>query len=171
MMFDIVAAMHVNGRVIGANGKIPWKSKTDLEFFKNLTLKTSNISMINAVIMGRKTADSLPCHGLRERVNIVISSKPYINNNFIWYDSFDKALIELEKEKNIEKVFVIGGESIYKQALQNKKCRNIYLNLININCDLQNADTFFPEIDEKKFKIFKYEKLDNFVTTSLYIPF
>jgi dihydrofolate reductase len=70
---SIIVATEQKGG-IGANNRLPWKIQKDTQFFRNKTTHTSSPDKINAVIMGRKTWDSLPHTPLRGRLNIVISS-------------------------------------------------------------------------------------------------
>ena len=71
MSINIIAAMAKN-RVIGINNKIPWYIPNDLKYFKKLT--TGNKS---AVVMGRKTWDSLPIKPLPNRRNYVLTKKNF----------------------------------------------------------------------------------------------
>ena len=74
MPFNIVLGVHSSNRAIGANGKIPWKCKADMKFFKELTTRTSIPGKINAVIMGRNTYESIG-KPLPNRLNAVLTTK------------------------------------------------------------------------------------------------
>ena len=125
---------------IGKNNKIPWKNKTDMDFFKKKTI-------LNVVIMGKNTYLSLPNKYLKDRINIVISSSfslENINNkNIIIKSSLDEALEYCFLNYKLKKIFVIGGSILYKEALQHKNLKSIYWNVLlkerNYDCD-----TFFP---------------------------
>ena len=70
-------------------GKLPWKLPPDMKFFKKLTTTTQNQAMSNAVIMGRKTFESLHdgFKPLPQRINVVISSHAYVlsrHHSFDW---------------------------------------------------------------------------------------
>jgi dihydrofolate reductase/thymidylate synthase len=135
---------------------IPWKLEKDMKFFKTMTtsidtddIGTDNMGRIdkilcrrkyiNAVIMGRKTADTL-LSPLPNRLNVVISSNPDYRSDedFIVYGSLDSALNSLAKISDVRKVFVIGGAQLYEEALMHERCRTIYCSHINkdYHCDV-----------------------------------
>lgn len=96
------------------------------------------------VIMGKNTLDSFPGgNPLKGRVNIVISSKEKIDKDIVLVSSIKEALEESKKFKE-EDVFVIGGESVYKQLLP--YCEQCIVTKINKTFE---ADAFFPNLDEK----------------------
>ena len=103
---DMIWAQDESGG-IGKNGKLPWNISEDLQNFKKITLG-------HPIIMGRKTWESLPFKPLPKRRNIVLSSQKV--DNIETYNSIDKCLSTLCSE-DIEKIFVIGGRSIYKLSL------------------------------------------------------
>ena len=103
MLYHVVAVSK-NG-VIGKDGKLPWHFSSDLKFFKNLTTG-------HAVIMGRKTFDSIG-KPLPNRENIVISRQAHAETAGVKFvQSVDEAL----KQTRQDKVFIIGGASIYKET-------------------------------------------------------
>ena len=133
----IIAAMAEN-RVIGKDNAMPWSLKGNLAHFKEMTMGWP-------CIMGRKTWESLPKKPLPGRLNIIISTamtseEMSRNKNIIYFSSLDKAI---EYCSDSEKVFICGGESIYKQSLQ--IADKIDLTLIPGQYD---GDTFFPVIDD-----------------------
>ena len=79
-----------------------------------------------------------------------------------------KIIDELELNPKIETIFVIGGENVYKQALQHPKCEKIYLNMVQVECDLSGADAFFPDIDLTKYGLVKTTIIDPTVTSCVY---
>ncbi len=117
------------------NGTIPWKSKTDMTFFKNKTLE-------NIVIMGSKTLLSLPnSKPLKNRTNIVITNEKekYLKiyedyNNCVFLNL--KETISMIQTNKFHKYFIIGGNQIYKLLLP--YCSGIWLTKIkqNYDCDL-----------------------------------
>ena len=136
MNISIIAAVGKNNE-LGKNNDLIWHFKEDLAYFKQTTLGAT-------VIMGRKTFESLP-GVLPERKNIVISSNNSFNPKGAYkVDSISQAL---ELAKN-EKVFIIGGASIYKAFLD--YADKIYLTEIDDVCE--EADTFFPDFDKSKYK-------------------
>ena len=111
---EIVVATDRNG-VIGVDGKIPWDCPEDRKFFKELTEG-------HVVVMGRKTYESLPekfkLNGLPDRENIVMTrnSHNYKNNtNLSFFDTSPEDIIDyVISETEGMKIFIIGGEEIYK---------------------------------------------------------
>lgn len=184
MPFTIIVGAHVTNLAIGSAGKIPWKCRADMKFFKETTSNLSDSTKMNAVIMGRKTFDSLSSP-LPNRLNVVLTKgtnsslliPPLIknndssnnsNNSIVFSNDFDKIIDELELNPKIETIFVIGGENVYKQALQHPKCNKIYLNMVQVECDLSGADAFFPEIDLTQYGLVETTIIDPTVTSYLY---
>jgi dihydrofolate reductase len=119
---------------IGKCGYIPWNISQDLVNFKNLTEGYT-------VIMGRKTYYSIPprFRPLKNRHNIVISDSPHLyRDNFASFMTMGEVENYLD-ENTEDKIFIIGGENIYKHFLY--RCDTLYLTEINKNYD---CDTFFP---------------------------
>ena len=142
----VIAAISKN-RVIGNKGKIPWHISEDFKRFKQVT-------MGHPVIMGRKTFESLSVKPLPGRENIVITSNSdYSFPGIIVKHSLKDALEYCEYK---DKIFIIGGASIYQQALD---FANV-LDLTLIDRDFE-GDTFFPKIDYTKWTLVsKTEKQD-----------
>ncbi len=110
MEVNIIVAVDKNG-LFGLNDHIPWHCPEDLKRFKAITKG-------HAVIMGRKTWDSLPFQPLPDRTNIIVSA------NARWSHQGDRILatdlisaIGKAQRLKHEKAFVIGGERLYKEAL------------------------------------------------------
>jgi len=152
--FDIVVAVDLNSG-IGKNGALPWHLPGDMRHFKELTTTTESSSKKNAAIMGRKTWESLPdnLRPLPERLNVVLTR----HKTFVLPDgvlravSLEEALLKLEGAELkdvVEKIFVIGGGEVFKEALKNSHCRKIYLTQILAKFD---CDVFFPQF-KKEFK-------------------
>jgi dihydrofolate reductase len=131
----IIAAMAKN-RVIGRNNTMPWSIKEDMAHFRKLTKGWP-------CIMGRKTWDSLPIKPLPGRLNIIITSTP-LNTDDLHSDVkiFSSLPVAIEYCAGYDKIFICGGEAIYKQALT--LANKIELTLIHED---YQGDTFFPEID------------------------
>jgi dihydrofolate reductase/thymidylate synthase len=157
----VVAAATKSSNGIGIDGKIPWHIPADLKFFQGLT-SHSDPNMINAVVMGRKTWESLPpkYRPLKNRLNVVITRHPNARTEYclpdevVVADSLSRALILLANSEDyptLEKVFIIGGESIYREALGLSQCVKIYLTEI-LSAHIR-ADTFFPVIPANQFRL------------------
>ncbi len=142
MISLIVAATENNA--IGKDNKMLFHIKEDLLFFKNTTINKT-------IIMGRKTFESLP-NVLPSRKHMVLTrDKEYkIDNSQVEIrHSLDEVLEEIKSSN--EENFIIGGEEIYKQVLEKNLANKIYIT--RIYKTVEDADTFFPEIDEEKYKI------------------
>lgn len=136
---------------IGSCGQLLESYPEDMTFFKE---KTSG----NIVVMGRKTWDSLLKKPLPNRMNIIITSLPTKSSNseiFMTMEEFYKKLPELKKDAR--DIYIIGGASIYKQLLS--YCEKIYMTVIPKV--YEKADTFFPQLNFKKWKKIKEESTTN----------
>lgn len=137
MKISLIACRASNG-VIGKNGELPWHISEDLKFFKKITSGCN-------VIMGYRTWESLPVKPLKGRKNFVICRKDTVlPDNPDIEAVFD--LAEFLKRTDINEVFVIGGESVYKKFID--IADEIYLTEIEESID---GDTYFPEFDEKQY--------------------
>jgi dihydrofolate reductase len=134
MLYSIILACTFDGG-IGYNNRIPWYIKDELFLFRQITGNKNQFKQ-NVIIMGKKTWDSLPRKPLKDRINIIITSdKNFINeDNILSFDNIDSAFEYCERTVNINKVFVIGGKSIYDLCLNSEKysrnIENIYLSII-----------------------------------------
>ncbi|MGE5393059.1 MAG: dihydrofolate reductase [Candidatus Saccharibacteria bacterium] len=151
-MFSIIAAVGKRS-VIGRKNDLPWHIKEDLRKFKELTFGKT-------VVMGRKTYDSITgrLNGpLPNRRNVVISKEDWPDkpSDVVVYHDLDSALNDLRKE---DEVMIIGGASIYRQTID----RVDRLYITEVDQDVPDGDTFFPEIDPSKWKKTAEEKHDGF---------
>ena len=142
--FDIIVAVDENYG-IGKDGALPWHLSGDMKHFKEITLQTQDPQKKNAVVMGRKTWDSLPVafQPLPDRVNCVLSRNKDLSlpEEVFVAESLDAAASLLEDE-DVERIFVIGGAQIFSLALRMLACKKIYLTEIDKDFD---CDTFFPK--------------------------
>ncbi len=136
MKFNIILAIDKeNG--IGKNNNLPWKFSEDLKYFMKMTTHSEIPFGCNAVIMGRKTCDSLPEKYLPNRLNIVLTrQKDYSNDNVKIVNNFNKAL-DVANENHVDTIWVIGGSQIYEQAFHHRMLDKVYLTIIknDFNCD------------------------------------
>jgi dihydrofolate reductase/thymidylate synthase len=150
--FSIIVAFD-SGYGIGKNGQLPWKLPADLKHFKEITSTVANPAKKNAVIMGRKTWESLPekFRPLPGRVNLVLSKEGKLNlpADVLSSSSLDDALKQLSTP-HIENVFVIGGAQIYAQAIEHPLCQKIYVTHVKGE---YICDSFFPPITKQFFPI------------------
>lgn len=132
MRISIIVAVAHN-MAIGFENKLLYWLPNDLKRFKALTTG-------HTIIMGRRTFESLPKGALPNRRNIVLSRQDIDFAGAERYASLEAALAQCLNE---EEVFIIGGASVYHQALPlaNKLC------ITHIEDTPTQADAFFPEID------------------------
>ena len=130
MTVGIIVAVSPEG-VIGVDGNIPWHYSTDMKRFKRITTSAT-------VIMGRHTWESLPKKPLKDRRNIVITSRDL--EDVDCYLDVVSALASTTGD-----VWFIGGARIYREAMG-------YADLIDLTYVPDHVDTKgavrFPDIDE-----------------------
>jgi dihydrofolate reductase len=139
MTISIIVAASTNN-AIGKNNQLLWHLPNDLKFFKNTTWGMP-------VIMGRKTFESVnkPLPG---RINIVITRQAgWKADGVITAADLNEAL-QKAAATNCKEVFIIGGGEIYKECFE--QAGKIYLTRVHAVID--DADTFFPAVDENKWE-------------------
>lgn len=117
---------------IGKDNKLLFSLKEDMKFFKATTLN-------KVVVMGGNTYLSLPKRPLKDRVNIVLSSRPL--EGCIRVTSLSE-LFKTISEYNTDDVFVIGGTSMYKTLLP--YCTEALITKVDADAE---ADAYFPNLD------------------------
>jgi len=147
--FKLIACFN-RKRILGKDGHLIWRIGNDMANFKRQTLN-------NVVIMGRKTFESLPNGApLKDRVNIIITS----NEEYGVDAKFDNVYIVHSVEDAIElcdaffsdkEVFVIGGESIYRQFMEKDLVNEMRLTIVNDDTD---GDAVFPEYNEEDWYVY-----------------
>jgi dihydrofolate reductase / thymidylate synthase len=145
--FDMVAACD-HERGIGRDGELPWKLPGDTAFFKRITTETQSDDAENAVIMGRKTWESIPARfrPLDDRLNVVVTHKRdyEVPEGVMRAGSIAEALQRIAKlGAGIERVFVIGGGEIYHHGITMPECRRLYVTRVEGE---YGCDAFFPAI-------------------------
>lgn len=128
----LIAAVAEN-RAIGYNNDLIYRLSADLKHFRLLTTG-------HTVLMGRKTFESLPKGALPNRRNIVVSRTVGEFPGCDTYTSLEEALKNCAPE---EKVFIIGGASVYAAACPLADS----LELTEVHATPEKADVFFPEIN------------------------
>lgn len=133
---NLIVAVDKNW-AIGLKNKLLVSIPADMKFFRDTT-------MGKVVVMGRKTLESFPGgQPLKKRTNIVITRDPnYKVKNAIVLHSIEEVLEEL-KQYPEEDVYVIGGETIYRQMLP--YCKVAHITKVD---HAYEADTYFPNLDE-----------------------
>ncbi|WP_395673823.1 dihydrofolate reductase [Phenylobacterium sp.] len=130
--------------VIGRDGTLPWRLKSDLAIFRAVT-------MGKPVIMGRKTWESLPKKPLPGRTNIVLSRDgSFEAKGAVTCEDFSEAVQiarEQAEEDGAGEVCVIGGASLFELAL--RRARRLYLTDVLAEID---GDVRLSDIDERQWK-------------------
>jgi len=150
MIISLVVAASTNN-AIGKNNQLLWNLPEDMKYFKNVTWAMP-------VAMGRRTFQALNSTPLNGRVNIVITRQKNFASRvshssksgslFTVVNKLDNAIF-FAREHDYNELMVIGGGEIYKLAMP--KADKIYLT--RVHAIFEDADTYFPEIDESKLKL------------------
>ncbi len=117
---------------------MPWHISADLKYFKKVTSGS-------AVVMGRRTWESLGCRPLKNRLNIVVSSTVQQSKGMVAVPSLEDALALTDAFEN---VYIIGGGQLYRSAMPLAD----RLLVTHVHTTVSDADTFFPEIDPDSWK-------------------
>lgn len=133
---NLIAAVDENW-AIGNKNQLLVSIPADMKFFRETTVN-------KVVVMGRKTLESFPGgQPLKKRTNIVLTrDKNYKVKDAIVVHSVEALLEELKKYDE-EEIYVIGGDSIYRQMLP--YCKLAHITRIH---HAYEADTYFPNLDE-----------------------
>lgn len=115
MKISMILARSVDS-VIGVNNDLPWQCPADLKNFKEITSRPGV-----AVAMGRNTWESLPFKPLKDRLNIVITSKPELIHcsrprATLTVDSIEAAIRD-SKALSVTELIFIGGKGIYDEVI------------------------------------------------------
>lgn len=127
---------------IGAGGTLPWpRLPTDMRRFRHITTATFDKTKVNAVVMGRRTWDSLGRTPLGGRVNIVLGAG---SGEAVFVPSVDACCAYVDQRTDLESVFVIGGwrtfESFLEHAEAAKRIGSLYIT--HVLAEFPDADTF-----------------------------
>ena len=142
-MISIIVAVSED-RGIGKDNELLWHISEDLKRFKKLTSG-------NTVIMGKKTWESLPRRPLTGRKNIVLTDnlQESIENSVTAY-SIEDALNKCGPD---EEIFIIGGESIYRQFMP--VTDRLFITHVHKKAP---ADVYFPRIDPEIWNVVEEEE-------------
>ncbi|MDF1795687.1 MAG: type 3 dihydrofolate reductase [Coxiellaceae bacterium] len=135
-MLALIAAM-AQQRVIGLNGDMPWHMPEDLKHFKRMTKG-------KAIIMGRKTFDSIGSKPLPNRRNIVITRQQDLMLDGC--DVFNNLQDAIASCDDKDETMIVGGSTLYEQALP--IADRLYLTFIDAEVE---GDTFFPAWDSDQW--------------------
>ena len=147
MRISLIAAVAENG-VIGRKGQLPWRLRSDLQRFKQLT-------MGHTVIVGRKTWESIgrPLPGRR---SVVISRQSGYQAEGVTVVGSVEDAIATARVAGDDEAFVIGGAEVYQQALP--LVERLYLTYVSVEVE---GDAFFkPELDMSEWVAISSEMHD-----------
>ena len=131
-MIKLIVCIDLDGN-IGYKNKLLFNIKDDMAFFKQQT--TGHI-----VLMGYNTYESLGCKGLPNRFNLVLTSRELEPAKNVCAVKSLNGTIEEYKDNNIRKdLFIIGGASVYNQAIEDRLPDEILLTVVDAHAE--KADT------------------------------
>jgi dihydrofolate reductase len=142
----LVVARARNG-VIGRDGDLPWRLRSDLQRFKAVTVG-------KPCIMGRKTWESLPLKPLPGRLNLVLTKDESFQENghakgAVVCHTLEEAL-EIAREQaeddDVDEICVIGGTALFEAALS--RAKRLYLTEVDAEPE---GDAVFPALDESRW--------------------
>lgn len=124
---------------IGYKGRLLVNIPSDLKRFREMTLG-------KVVVLGRTTLETFPQkQPLEKRTNIILSTKQdYKVKNAVIVHNLDELMQEL-KQYDTDDVYIIGGESVYKQLYD--KCDEAFITALDYSYD---ADAYCPNLDEEE---------------------
>lgn len=137
-MISLIVGRDRNG-AIGKGNDIPWYAPEDLQFFKRETLG-------GAIIMGRNTWDSLPFKPLKDRLNIVVTSKGCEAEEICTSVS---AAVARAYALGYRRVYGIGGFGIYREMIEIAD----RLLITEVDLSVEDPDTYFPEFDANEWTV------------------
>ena len=143
-MLTLIVARARNG-AIGKGNTIPWHAPEDLAAFQRETTG-------GALIMGRRTWESLPVRPLKNRLNIVVTSDPSL-----WETTAPspQAAIDMALTAGHTRLYGIGGSAIYTALLPLAH----RLLVTEVELDVPDADAFFPAFDEREWRVIHERRL------------
>lgn len=156
--FSIVVSADCDD-AIGRCGEIPWDIPEDRAIFRKITSSVSDPQKSNAIICGRKTRNTMPMMMLGRVVIIVSHNKePPSANIFrskvtgeetcdVYAGSLQEALeYAWNRPEEIEKVYVIGGGTVYREAFRHPACSSVFCT--RVLASFADCDCFFPTTAE-----------------------
>lgn len=159
------------------DGDLAWRIREDMKYFKKITTSSHSVSPLgergntncfsspskerlgegekqNAVIMGRKTWDSIPekYKPLPGRINAILSRSYTPEDDYghiCKYSSFERAVEKLSSREDVADIFIIWGAQIYNLALKSETLETLYLTRVewDYDCDV------FMDIDFSQFEV------------------
>jgi len=136
-MLTLIVARDAAG-AIGKDGDIPWHAPEDLKMFQRETKG-------GALVMGRRTWESLPVKPLKDRLNCVVSRDPSLSEHVF---ETPEAAIKSAYDAGYHRVYGIGGAGIYEALLPLAD----RLMVTEVALLVDGADAHFPEFDEADWR-------------------
>ena len=141
---------------IGYKGDLLYRLKGDMVFFKNITQEVPDEKYKNAVIMGHNTWKSIPhkFRPLKNRINVVLTNNDTIvdqTDDVIISNQLTSVIEDLKKNENIYRIFIIGGERLYNEAINQDMLDKLYITNILYKLPSNMTDTFFPDFDQNNW--------------------
>eukprot|EP00210_Caulerpa_lentillifera_P007153 g6843.t1 len=156
--YGVIVALSENGG-IGFQGDMPWSIPSDLAHFYRVTTSVQDPTKHNVVIMGRHTWNSIPSkyRPLPKRLNIVLTHHPdqlsEVSSQVLTAESLNEAMELINQaslDTQVENVYVIGGRSLFEEAMQDSNCISLHVTLVEGEF---NCDTYFPKINQEHFRL------------------
>lgn len=138
----IIVAITEKTNAIGIDGGMLYHLKDDLKYFKETTLN-------HTIVCGRKTYFSFPKRPLPNRKNIVLTRTDSTFEGASTLHSKEEVL-KYAKDNPNEKIFICGGDNVYAQFMDSAS--KLFVTIIEEK-EKVSADSFFPNIDKKIWKI------------------
>lgn len=142
-LVTIIVATSQNN-VIGKNNQLPWHLPRDLAYFKQVTIGCP-------IIMGRKTYESIG-RALPHRLNIVITrnTNHHLTDAVVVHSLEEAIATAKQTVTDINEIHIIGGATIFQQAIGGGVVDKIYLNRVLADFE---GDTYLPLIDWSKWQL------------------
>jgi dihydrofolate reductase len=147
MKLVLVAAVGENN-VIGRDGQLPWRLKSDLQHFKRLTIN-------KPVIMGRKTYESIG-KPLKDRTNIVLTRRALSASGVFVAANMDAALALARQDaakRGTDEIMVIGGSDLFIDLMPQAE----RLEITHVHA-APEGDAYFPPIDPQRWRRTAYQE-------------
>lgn len=143
MKLSLIVAIASNN-AIGKNNDLLWHLPADMQFFKNTTTG-------HCIITGRKNYFSIPkkFRPLNNRLNIICTRNTAQfsgeEGDYLLANSLENAIELAQKHTQNQEVFIIGGGTLYQEALNKNLVSTLYIT--HVNAHFPDADTYFPALD------------------------
>ena len=160
--FNIVVA-HDEEMGIGKAGTLPWSIPEDMKRFRTVTTTPSVAGCHQpAVIMGMNTWKSLPRRPLPSRANVVLSRSKQDIPEVLTFTDFGKAMDVMCRTERCGSIYIIGGASIYGEALKHPALEGLYVTEV---AGGHRCDCFMPDYKSIEGLSEEYDPRSRFTTS------